>query len=607
MAKIDRVEAKTIPELFVNRVKKDPNKIGFVHVDKGKWTPVTYQEYYDHAKLLGMGFASLGLKKGDAVSIWSNNRAEWYFADIGITLAGGMPIGVYQTNTAEQGAYIIEHSNSRVLVAEGQEEVDKILTVWKDLPMLEAVFTINHVDLETPHPKIRRFQELYDLGRKFENEQPNLIEERVRSVKPDDMVTLVYTSGTTGPPKGVMLSHKNSLYFLEQYFEHLPVGKEDVTVAFLPLCHVGGRMGGHYVNLYSGMTPVFAESWEELLFNLREVRPTFIGTTPRLIEKFHSMIQTFIDDAPKVQQLSASWATKVGYKMSEMIQAKHPVPFWLKAQFRAADLLFYRKIRDLFGGRMKYFVSGGAPIARQLIEYFHGVGILILEGFGQSETAGNVTQNKAEDYRFGSVGKPYLNSEIKLADDGEIFYRGNGACLGYYKEPQATKELIDEKKWLCTGDVGVFDEDGYLYITDRKKDIMITSAGKNVTPQNIENLLKTSKYISHACVFGDGRNYLTALVTLDEDEALKYARDNKIIFKDLRDLTRQEPIIKLISEVVKETNSHLHRVEQVKKFRILEEELDQDDGEITPTMKVKRRILYERYKDIVEGMYAGRS
>jgi len=239
-----------------------------------------------------------------------------------------------------------------------------------------------------------------------------------------------------------------------------------------------------------------------------------------------------------------------------------------------------------------------------LIDYFHSVGILILESYGQSETSGSVVQNKAGDFRFGSVGRIFPGSEVKLAEDGEILYRGPASCLGYFKDKEATRELIDDEGWLHTGDVGRFDGDGYLYITDRKKDIMITSGGKNVTPQNIENLLKTSKYISHACVFGDGRKYLAALVTLDEDEALKYARDHKIIFRDLRDLTKKPEIVKLIANVVKEKNDKLHRVEQIKKFRILEEELDQDEGEITPTMKVKRKIMYERYKDLVESMYS---
>ena len=602
MGKKERIEAKTIPELFLNRVRSNPSKIGFVHVHRGKWTPVTYEEYFRYAKEVGMGLAAAGLNKGDAVSIWSNNRAEWYYADIGATLMGGMPIGVYQTDTAEQGAYIISHSNSKILIVEGQEEVDKILSVWDQLPMLESVFAIEHVNVD--HPRIRRFNELYELGRSLMKTNPNLMEERLQAVKPDDMVTLVYTSGTTGPPKAVMLSHANALYFLEHYYDFLPVDSSDVTVAFLPLCHVGGRMGGHYVNLYSGMTPVFAESWEELLFNLSEVRPTFIGTTPRIIEKFHSMVQTLVDDAPRLQQIIARWAESVGRDISILQQQGLPVSRLGKLRFLAADLLFFRRIRDLFGGRIRYFVSGGAPIAKDLIDYFHSVGILILESYGQSETSGSVVQNKAGDYRFGSVGKIFPGSEVKLAEDGEILYRGPASCLGYFKDKEATRELIDDEGWLHTGDVGRFDGDGYLYITDRKKDIMITSGGKNVTPQNIENLLKTSKYISHACVFGDRRKYLTALVTLDEDEALKYARDNKIIFKDLRDLTKKPEIVKLIANVVKEKNDKLHRVEQIKKFRILEEELDQDEGEITPTMKVKRKIMYERYKDLVESMYS---
>ena len=597
----EKIEAKTIPDLFLERVRRDPRRIAFVHVFKGKWTTVTYEDYFKCAKEIGLGLAAVGLEKGDAISIWANNRAEWYYADMGASLMGAMPIGIYQTNSAEQGAYLINHSNSKILIVEGQEELDKILEQWDNLPMIEFVFAIEHVEVE--HPKVRRFQELFELGRKLDQEQPNLLEERGRLIKPDDIVTLVYTSGTTGPPKGVMLSHANCLYFLEHYFDFLPVDSSAVTVGFLPLCHVGGRMAGHYVNIYSGITPVFSESWEELLFNLSEVRPTFIGTTPRIIEKFHSMVQTLIDDAPKIQQLAARWATRVGIDVSRKKQEGRPVPILQRTKFFIADILLFRRIRDIFGGKIQYFISGGAPISKDLIDYFHAVGILILEGYGQSETAGNVVQNRSKYFRFGSVGRVFPDSEIRIADDGEILYRGPAACQGYFKEPEATRELIDGEGWLYTGDVGEFDEDGYLYITDRKKDIMITSGGKNVTPQNIENLLKTSKYISHACVFGDRKKFLSALVTLDEDESLKYARDNKIIFKDLRALTKKPEIIKLISDVVKEKNQKLHNVERIKKFRILEEDLDQDEGEITPTMKVKRKILYERYKDLVESMY----
>ncbi len=597
----EKIEARTIPELFRKRVERNPAKIAFVHVYKGKWTPVSYGEYFEQCKKVGLGLVAAGMQKGDMVSIWSNNRAEWYFTDLGCSLLGGVPVGIYQTNTAEQGAYIISHSNSKILIAEGREEVDKVLSLWDQLPMLEKIFTIEHVEVKDP--RIRRFHELFEMGERLEAEQPNLFEERYSAIRPDDLVTLVYTSGTTGPPKGVMLTHTNCLYFLEHYFDFLPVTSEDVTVAFLPLCHVGGRMGGHYVLIYSGMTGVFAESWEELLYNLSEVRPTFIGTTPRIIEKFHSMVETMIDEAPKIQQVLSRWSQRVGAKVSEITQrGESPGPL-LRAEYLLADLILFRKIRDIFGGKIRYFVSGGAPISKKLIDYFHAVGILILESYGLSEGSGSFVQNQRHDFRFGSVGKVFPGSEIKIIDDGEICYRGPATCQGYFKDPDGTRELIDSGNWLHTGDIGIFDQDGYLFITDRKKDIMITSGGKNVAPQNIENLLKTSKYISHACVFGDGRKYLTALVTLDEDEILKYARDNKIIFKDLRELTKDPRIVKLISNEVKEKNQHLHHVEQIKYFRILEEELDQDEGEITPTMKVKRKVMYQRYKDLVESMY----
>lgn len=599
-----KIEAKTIPELFMKRVERDPQRIAFVHVHKGKWTSVNYKDYYEQVKEVSFGLASMGLEKGDAIVIWANNRAEWYYADMGTTLIGGMPIGVYQSSTAEQGTYMVNHSSAKFLVVEGQEELDKALEQLDNMPTVEAVFAIEHVEMN--HPKVRRFQDLYEMGKDLQKEKPDLIQERIKLIDPDEIVTLVYTSGTTGPPKGVMLSHANCLYCLEHFYDFLPVDSSAVTVAFLPLCHIGGRIGGYYVNIYSGMTPVLAESWEELLFNLSEVRPTFIATTPRIIEKFHSMAQTLIDDAPKLQQIAAGWAENVGVEVSRLKQKGMSPSTFQKIKYFFADIILFRRIRDLFGGKIQYFVSGGAPIAKELIEYFHAVGILILESYGQTELTGNVIQNRAENYRFGSVGNVFPGSEIKLAEDGEILYKGPAACMGYHKEPEATKELIDEEGYLHTGDVGRVDEDGFYYITDRKKDIMITAAGKNISPQNIENLLKTSKYISHACVFGDRRKYLTAVITLDEDESLKYARDNKIIFKDLRDLTTKPEIIKLISDVVKERNEKLHRVEQLKKFRILKEELDQDDAEITSTMKIKRRILYERHKHLVESMYKGK-
>jgi len=601
MAPDNTIEAHTIPGLLKKRAEQDPEKVPYFYIRKGKWTPIIYAEYFEKCREAAMGFLAMGLEKGEAVSIWSNNRMEWFYADLGASLVGGVPVGVYQTNTAEQGAYVIDHSESKFAIVEGQEELDKILDQWDNMPRLELVFVIEHVEIE--HPKIRKYSDLHEQGKKLYQENPELFEQRFKTIQPEDTASIVYTSGTTGPPKGVVLTHANCIYFLKHYFDSLPAASSDVTMAFMPLTHVGGRMGSHYVILYSGMTAILAESWEELFYNLSEARPTFIATTPRIIEKFHSMIMAAISDAPKIQQVLSGWCMKVGREASLVKQQYKSLapPLWVKNQI--ADLILFRKIRKMFGGKICSFVSGGAPISKDLIEFFHGVGILILETYGQSETSGSVVQNRMDDYCFGSVGKVYPGSEIKLMEDGEILYRGPAATPGYLKAPEANKELFDEDGWLYTGDIGEFNEDGYLIITDRKKDIMITSAGKNVAPQNIENLLKTSKYISHACVIGDGRIYLTALITLDEDECPKYARDHKIIFKDLKDLTRKPEIIKLIDNVVKEKNEKLHRVEQIKYFRILEEELDQDEGEITPTMKIKRKNLYERNKDIVESMY----
>jgi len=432
-------------------------------------------------------------------------------------------------------------------------------------------------------------------------------EQRIESSKPEEVISFIYTSGTTGHPKAGVINSDNVISMIKYLPDMLDIRKEDISLAYLPLAHIAERLLGHFLKLVYGNETAFAESIEDMPDNTRQVGPTILFGTPRVYEKYYARISTGIGDATWVQKKVYNWSVETGRKRSELLSKKESIPITLKFKSAIAKFLIYNKIKDIFGGRIRFMISGAAPISPEIIHYFKWMGITIYEAYGMTETTGVISCNKPGFVKIGSVGQLLPETEVKIADDGEICVRAPQNIKEYYKNEEATNELLKPGRngsfWLHTGDVGHIDEDGYLFITDRKKDLIITAGGKNVAPQNIENLLKTSPYVSQAMVFGDKKPYLTALITMDEDEIAKFARDHKLLYQDLANLSKKEEVHELYRQEVHIKNEKLASYETIKKFFVLEEDFDQDKDELTPTLKVRRKVVTERYRDILENLY----
>jgi long-chain acyl-CoA synthetase len=521
--------------------------------------------------------------------------------DMAIMCVGCVTAPVYHSNTKEQVLYIAEHSDARLMFIEDQEQLDKILEIWGRLPKVEkaVVFDAYHPkDL----PNVTSFSDFIETGI-----DDGSFEQKIESSKPEEVISFIYTSGTTGHPKAGVINSGNVISMIKHLPDLLDIRKEDISVAYLPLAHIAERLLGHFLKLVYGNETAFAESIEDMPDNTRQVGPTIMFGTPRVYEKYYARISTGIGDATWVQKKVYNWSVETGRKQSKLLSKKKSIPITLKFKSAIAKFLIYNKIKDIFGGRIRFMISGAAPISPEIIHYFKWMGITIYEAYGMTETTGVISCNKPGFVKIGSVGQLLPETEVKIADDGEICVRAPQNIKEYYKNEDATNELLKPGSngsfWLHTGDVGHIDEDGYLFITDRKKDLIITAGGKNVAPQNIENLLKTSPYVSQAMVFGDKKPYLTALITMDEDEIAKFARDHKLLYQDLADLSKKEEVYELYRQEVHIKNEKLASYETIKKFFILEEDFDQDKDELTPTLKVRRKVVTERYRDILENLY----
>jgi len=599
-------DGSTVPEVFQRLVSERRSEATIWRKHRGAWTSLTWGEYGALAEDLGNALIAAGLSPGDKVSILSQTRLEWVAADMGIMGAGCVTAPIYQSNTPEQVRYIVEHSDSRLVFAEDQEQLDKLLEIRDRLPRVERIVVFDRyapAGLEG----VTSLEEFREEGRRHGVAHPAAFATRGAAVQPDDVVSYIYTSGTTGPPKAAMVTSRNILSIVRHLPERFGLRGDDLTIAYLPMAHIAERDVGHFMKLASGNATVFAESIDDLSANLRQVGPTVMFGTPRIFEKFYARIITGIRDATAFQRGVYNWALRVGARVSDLRQAGRRPPLWLRVLNGAAHRLIFRKIKDLFGGRIRFMLSGGAPISPEIIRFFHRVGIDIYEVYGMTETTGLISLNGPGANRIGSVGRIFPDTEVRFDDDGEICARGPQMCKGYYKNPEGTSELLepspDGGPWLHTGDIGRLDADGYLYITDRKKDLIITAGGKNVAPQNIENLLKTSPYVSQAMVYGDGRPYLTALITLDEEEIVNFARDRRLQYRDIPDLSRNPEVVDLIAATLKEKNRTLASYESIKKFRLLEEDFDQDKDEITPTLKIRRKVVVSRYQPLLDSMY----
>ena len=595
---------KTVPQVFKQMVQKHGARVAMRKKEYGLWHDISWNEYYRLAQHVGSALISIGLEKGDRVSIIGDNCPEWVIIDLGIQCTGGVSVGIYATNAWPQVEYVIENSESKFFFVENEEQLDKWLNFREKVPFLKKVIVWDLEGLRHfKDPMVMTYAELLKIGGQIVQKDPDMFEKRMAEVTPDDLSALIYTSGTTGPPKGAMLTHGNVTWMGEAVKSVIPLEDTDEVLSYLPLCHVFERLFSVIFHITHGGTVNFIESLDTVTDNMKEISPTVGYAVPRIWEKYLSAVYIRMSDATWFKKLVFYIALKIGQKRTSLKMNLKPVPFYLEFLYRLAYLAVFRKLKERLGfDRMKIAITAAAPISSDVLHFFQSIGVNLIEAYGQTEGTGVTSVSRIGKLKFGTVGPPLTGVEVKIAEDGEILVKSPGVFKGYYKSPEATAETLKDG-WLYSGDVGELDEDGYLKITDRKKDIIVTAGGKNITPQYIENKLKFSPYINDAVIIGDNRRFITSLIMIDEDNVVKYAQDNKIQFSTYKDLTQSPEIIKLIQGEVDKVNEALSRVEQVKKFTILPKRLYEEDGEVTPTMKVKRKYVNEAFSDLIEAMY----
>ncbi|MFY9587965.1 MAG: AMP-binding protein [Actinomycetota bacterium] len=598
----------TLPGIFLARCRASANSVALREKRFGVWREHTWAGYERRVRLAGLGLISLGLKTGDRVAIHSEDRPEWVFTELGTICVGGTSVGIYPTNPAAEVGYILSHSDARFVIAEDQEQVDKALAVADSCPALERIIVIDPRGLRGyADARLMTYEHLEELGKQLEASDPALFPRLAAERTADEIGMIVYTSGTTGPPKGAMLSERNLAAAVDITRRIWNATPQDRVLSYLPLCHVGEKIFTVYVPLSSGASANFAESIDTVVANLAEIEPTIFLGVPRIWEKMAAGIIIRMQDASPIKRWMFRRWEKRGRKLAEKWTASGGrYPFPSNIVYLIGWLLVYRSLQRKLGmSKCHSPVSGAAPIAPDILRFFHGIGIHIREGWAQTESAGIGTITPANDVRIGTIGTAVPEVEIRIAEDQEILMRGPTVFAGYFKDPEATRHTVDPDGWLHTGDVGFIDEHAHVHITDRKKDIVITAGGKNVAPSEIENRLKTSPYIREAVVVGDGRKFLAALIGIESDAVSDWATRRSISFTTYRDLTTKPDVVALIEGEVKRVNDDLASVEQIKTFRLIPKELDHEDGELTATQKVKRSVLVDRFKDLVDAMYKG--
>jgi long-chain acyl-CoA synthetase len=600
------IQFTTIPEMFQNltsRFAADSRPV-LMYKNEGKYVGITYAELKRKVELFTLGLASLGLKKGERVSIIAENRPEWVIADQAIAGLGGITAPVYPTMTAKQIEFIFNDAGIRFAIVSNQFQLTKVLKIRENVPTLETVILMNDKS-ESTETNVLGFSNVQEMGGTFERQNPDFLAASIKTVKPDDLLTLIYTSGTTGNPKGVMLTHKNLVSNIISSAEAIHFGPEDVLLSFLPLSHSFERMAGYYTAMACGATIAYAESVETVRDNMLEVRPTIVTTVPRLFERIHGRIIKQVEAGSPLKKKIFHWAVGVGKAQARLVRNhKNPSPLLAAKHFLASHLV-YGKLRERTGGRMKFFVSGGAALAAEFGEFFEAVGLKIIEGYGLTESSPVISANRLNDYKWGSVGQTIQGVEVRIAHDGEILARGPNIMKGYWNNAEATKEVIDADGWLHTGDIGHLDERGFLYITDRKKHLFVSSGGKNIAPQPIENLFLSNKYIEQFMLIGDRRMYLTALIVPDFDALKEFADSRGIAYGDTFELSQHPTINQLIEKEINSIQKDLANYERVRKFTLLQKQFSIEDGELTPTQKVRRKAIEERYKNLIDSMYEG--
>ena len=597
---------ETIPAIFWNAVKARGPKVWMRQKHLGLWRSWTWNQTADAVREIAGGLMSLGFQKGDCASILANTVVEWVWADLGVLSCAGVSNGIYPTDAASQVHYLCDDSRTSVLFVEDDEQLDKALEVRSTLPGLKKIVVFDMEGLRDLHEAdVISLDELRRLGRDYLAAHPQALQQRLDACQPEDLGILVYTSGTTGKPKGAMHLHSGLVYAVRGYNRLIAQDENDERMCFLPLCHIAERMGGEYHAMYAGAKLNFVENPETIPENVREIAPTVFTAVPRVWEKFYSGVMISLKEAGAVQQAAYAWGIGVGTEIANRVLEKQEVSAWLKVKFKLAQWLALNNVRKLIGiHRARFLVTGAAPISPDLVRWYLALGVPMLEVWGMTETCGASTGVPANWIKPGSIGPAAAFNEVRLDPvTSEILVRGKNVFAGYLNMPEKTAETIDADGWLHTGDVGLVDADGYFRITDRMKDIIITAGGKNITPSELENDLKFSPYVTDAVVIGDKRPYLTVIIMIDQENVEKFAQDQDVPFSNYASLTRAPEVQALIQQELDRVNKKFARVEQIKKFFLLENQLTAEDEELTPTMKLKRKLVEKKYAPQIEAMY----
>ncbi len=606
----------TLPARVRARAAEDPDLVAMREKRFGIWQDITWGEYWDRVADVAHALVSLGIEPGDRVAIHSENRPAWLYVDLGTVAVRGITMGLYPTNPPAEVSYMLRDSGSKVLIAEDQEQVDKALEVEHECPDLEWIVYLEPRGVrEYHHPKLMDWPTFLERGREHRAAHPDLLDRLASEVQDDDVITLIYTSGTTGPPKGAMLTTGNVEYAVrtlitEGGFYDPPASPDDVILSYLPLCHVAERAATTWTNAEAGVTVHFAESIETIQTNLKEVQPTLFFAVPRIWEKIHAGIHVKMHSASRLKKLVYGFWMRIANVIGdELVANGGNHTFKTRLLYRLGHPFLFRALRDRVGLRkVRAASSGAAPIAPEVLKFFFGIGVPIYEIYGMTENAAVATVNRPGRVKLGTVGEPHPNIELKIDEEtGEILTRHPANFAGYWNKPDKTMETIDGEGWLHTGDVGVWVEGTHVKIVDRIKDIIITAGGKNISPSEIENSLKTSPFIKEAVVIGDQKPYLTALIGIELDTVGNWAQRREIPYTTYRDLTTKPEVLQLIQKAIRDTNERFARVENIRKFRMMPKELDHEDGEMTATQKVKRSALHDLFGHLIDDMYTNRT
>ena len=593
---------RTIPELFFHTVNEIPDLPALCERSGGKWHSLSYREVGEMVETFAYGLADLGVKQEDKVAILSCNNPRWAMSDYAIACLGAVSVTIYPNLIPSQIEFILVHSDAKYVITENSEQTEKITSIMDSCPHLLGAIVMD--DSVKNKKGVFGYDNILRKGKNFRAKADFDFRERAGKVKPDDLLTLVYTSGTTGDPKGVMLTHRNLVSNVIACREAIHADTTDRFLSFLPLSHCFERNVGHYAPFSAGCVIYYAEGIDELARDMAEVRPTVMASVPRLFEKMHGKVTEKVNSDSWLKQKLFRWAMGVGGEVTRQMQEKGRTGGFLRAKFGLADRLVLSKIRKKVGGDLRFFFSGGAPLSREIGEFFSTANLPIIEGYGLTETSPVITCNREGDCRYGTVGLLLNGVEVRIEKDGEILCRGDNVMKGYYKDPEATKEVMDPDGWFRTGDIGEFDRDGYLMITDRKKNLLVTSTGKNIAPVPLENALGLSKFVEHSVVLGNNLKYVSCIIIPSFPALEKWASEHDISAADRSKLLEHPKVKELYENEVKGAMKEFAGYERVKKFSLIVDEWTVENGMLTPTLKVKRRLVQKRYADVIEDMYS---